>query len=127
MIAQRASNKHPRRCGRFIQPRSRNGRRSSRWLASGRSEERRGRLMRRRALIAGLGGAAAWPLVGRALAQHAPPIIGFLSGNSSTTVPMTKFFREGLKSEGFVEGQNVAVEFRSAEGQYDKLPALAAE
>jgi putative ABC transport system substrate-binding protein len=81
--------------------------------------------MKRRAFIAALGGAAAWPLVARA--QHSVPVVGFLSGNSSSTMPNIDFFRQGMKKEGFVEGQNVAFEFRSAEGQYDRLPALAEE
>jgi putative ABC transport system substrate-binding protein len=55
------------------------------------------------------------------------PIIGFLSGDSSSIAPFIRFFREALIDAGFVEGQNVAIEFRSAEGQYDKLPALTAD
>jgi putative ABC transport system substrate-binding protein len=54
-------------------------------------------------------------------------VVGFLSGDSSSRASLLNFFREGMKSEGFVEGQSVTFEFRSAEGQYDKLPALAAE
>jgi putative ABC transport system substrate-binding protein len=84
--------------------------------------------MRRREFIAGLGSAAAWPLV--ALAQQpAMPVVGFLSSQSAdedykdTTVP----FLQGLKEAGYVEGQNVAVEYRWAENQPDRLPALAAD
>ena len=83
--------------------------------------------MRRREFIAGLGGAAAWPVVARAQAQRAVPVVGLLSSNSSATVPLLGFFREGMRTEGLVEGQNVALEFRAAEGQYDRLPALAQE
>jgi putative tryptophan/tyrosine transport system substrate-binding protein len=84
--------------------------------------------MRRREFIAGLGSAAAWPAVVRAQ-QPAMPVIGFLSAQSAevdykdTTVP----FLQGLKEAGYVEGQNVAVEYRYAENQLDRLPALAAD
>jgi putative ABC transport system substrate-binding protein len=84
--------------------------------------------MRRRTFIAGLGSAAAWPVVARAQ-QSAIPVIGYLSPQSADddfkniTVP----FLQGLKETGHVEGQNVAVEYRYAEGQFDRLPALAAD
>src|ERR1700730_11325088 len=84
--------------------------------------------MRRREFIAGLGGAGAWPLVARAQ-QQALPVIGFLSAQSAEdeykiiTVP----FLQSLKETGYVEGQNVAIEYRRAENQYDRLPALAAD
>jgi putative ABC transport system substrate-binding protein len=84
--------------------------------------------LRRREFIAGLGGAAAWPVVARAQ-QGALPVVGFLSAQSAevdykdTTIP----FLQGLKEAGFVEGQNVAVEYRYAENQLDRLPALAAD
>jgi hypothetical protein len=83
--------------------------------------------MRRRELITALGGAAAWPLV--AYAEEPPkPVIGFLSSASAAaSVPIVAAFREGLNETGFVEGRNVAIEFRNAEGHYDRLPALAAE
>ena len=83
--------------------------------------------MKRRAFIAGLGSAAAWPVVARAQ-QAAMPVIGYLGaqfayGSTDFTVP----FLQGLKETGYVEGQNVAVEYRHAENQYDRLPALAAD
>ena len=83
--------------------------------------------MRRREFIAGLGSAAAWPVVARAQ-QRAVPVIGFLSPQSADdpkidTVP----FLQGLKETGYIEGRNVAIEYRWAENQYDRLPALAAD
>jgi len=84
--------------------------------------------MRRREFIAGIGSAAAWPVVVRAQ-QPALPVVGFLGATESSgrNAEYTAAVREGLKEGGFVEGQNVAFEYRWAEGQYDQLPALAAE
>jgi putative tryptophan/tyrosine transport system substrate-binding protein len=83
--------------------------------------------MRRRDFIAGLGGVVAWPVAGRAQ-QRAVPMIGFLNGNSSEDgAEFLAAFRQGLREDGFVEGENVTIQPRWADGQYDRLPALAME
>jgi ABC-type uncharacterized transport system substrate-binding protein len=83
--------------------------------------------MRRREFIAALSSAAAWPL--SAGAQPATmPVIGFLDPTSlDKYAPFVEAFRNGLREVGFVEGRNVEIEFRWAEGQYARLPQLAAE
>ena len=81
--------------------------------------------MRRRKFIALLGGAVAWPLVARAQ-QPAMPVIGFLDGQSFDLHLMTAF-RQALKDAGYIEGRNVALYFRSANGQTDRLVTLAGD
>jgi putative ABC transport system substrate-binding protein len=84
--------------------------------------------MRRREFLGVLGGAAAaWPLAAHAQ-QPALPVVGFVrDGSADTAVRYVAGFRKGLNETGFIEGQNVTVEYHWLEGRYDRLPALLAD
>jgi putative ABC transport system substrate-binding protein len=83
--------------------------------------------VKRRTFIAGLGGAAAWPVVARAQ-QSAMPIIGFLSGRSlATDAHLAAAFRRGLSENGYTDGQNAAIQYRWAEGQFNRLSGMVTD
>src|SRR5262249_5196481 len=91
------------------------------------ARERRTTVIGRRELLAALGGAGvAWPLAARA--EPAMPVVGWLGSESREAEnPRIIPFRQGLEEAGYVEGQNLKIEYRLAEGRYDQLPALAAD
>src|ERR1700730_10734021 len=83
--------------------------------------------MRRREFITLIGGAAAWPLPAHAQ-EPAEPVVGFLTHLAPNTLTLiVPAFREGLNGTGFVEGRNIAIEYRWAEGDYQRLPTLSAD
>jgi putative ABC transport system substrate-binding protein len=79
-------------------------------------------MIRRREFIAGLGGAAAWPLVARA--QQALPVVGYVSAGGGDTPEWERAFRQGLGEAGYSEGRNVTVEYHFLDGKFDRLPAV---
>src|SRR5205807_8692044 len=87
----------------------------------------RGSRMKRREFLALVGGAAAWPLAARAQGS-AMPVVGYLGpGSAVSDAFRVTAFRQGLSEAGFVEGQNVTVDYRWAEAHYDRLPAVATD
>jgi len=85
--------------------------------------------MRRREFVAALGGAAAWPVIARAQQAGKLPVIGYLSPGSSAVGPLARHdaFQDGLRELGYVEGKNIAIVYRFADGKFDRLDELATE
>src|SRR6516165_8580838 len=84
-------------------------------------------LLKRRDFISLVGGAATWPLVARTQ-QAAMPVIGFMSGRSmADSGYLAESFRQGLRDTGYVEGESIGIEYRWANGDYDRLPGFASD
>ena len=129
-FSRNKARRYPRRAADQIpvgrQPQNREGPRT-RDLRVVSGTRRRGDRMRRRDFIAAVGGGVAWPYAARAQ-QPAMPVIGFLSGTTSAPFAhLVAAYRQGLRERGYVEDRNLAIEFRWAEGQYDRLPEMAAD
>src|SRR6516225_9859845 len=84
--------------------------------------------LQRREFIAAMGGAAGWPFAARAQ-RSAMPVIGFLNGGSPNAFGhlAVRAFTQGLSEQGYIEGRSSKIEYRWSDGQYDRLPALAAD
>src|SRR5258708_38548390 len=116
----------PKRSQRGLKSRSAAVSCRSRGVLSFRSEARRHPAVKRRKFITLLGGAAAWPVTARAQ-QSVMPVVGFVrDGSADTSARLAAAFRKGLNEIGYVEGQNVTVEYHWLEGQYNPFPQLIA-
>src|SRR5262249_30113180 len=126
--ARRSSNSSTDQVPAGHQPQDSKGARPHSAGHVARARRRGDRMSNRRAVITLLGGAVVtWPVAARAQ-QPAMPVIGFITGGSLTALhQQVAGFREGIKETGYVEGQNVTVELRSAEGQLDRFPSLVSD